>query len=766
MRARRDRQKDTWQMGSIGTRAASAAPEVRRAVRAPLCATVLAATVVGCGLGRGAEAFPELVRFQGREIDDVEFVETGPFDADTLEDLVETQPTRCRLLGLPICVPGTDIGREVHRLDLGDLRRDVAWLELFYRASGYYGTRVEPEVDVSPEEEDEVVVTFRVRPGDPVYLDALRVTDTEPVLDPDSIEPTLPLQPGELFDLGELAASRSMVLEALLERGHAYADVFRSYTVDTVRDRATARLTALPGPLVVVDTIVVVGADALGRAGTLRQLALGAGDVARRSVLAESQRNLYALELVRVASVTLVPEPAAPEEVVAEPAPRLPPDEEPGPPPGLTAEDTLPATVVVTIEEAPVHVVDALAGFGTVECLRVQAQWVSRSFRGGGRRLALSGSVSKIGIGSGLGGGLCDAFEGDPFRTELDYRVAAELVQPWLLTPRNRLTAAAFAERQSEPGVFQRESRGAQAGVVRRLAPGAFLSGVLELRRTRTRATPALFCLAFQVCLPDDIAEAQRPRWRNSLTARWARDRLLVPLDRDSGYVIRGSAMWATPLLGSDLDFVRSSAEGALREPLPRDRTFAGSLRLGSYFGTATLDPANDFLPPEERFYAGGPNSVRGYGRNQVGPGIWVVDVDLPDTITEIPDIDADQEQVRFVPTGGTSVGVASVELRFPAPFGGDRLRLATFVDAGAVADVSLWRLGPWRVTPGAGVRIRTPVGPIRVDLAYNPHGLSPGPLFAADPESGALVRLRDRFRPDFGLFDRLQLHLAFGEPF
>ncbi|MFW6079823.1 MAG: BamA/OMP85 family outer membrane protein [Gemmatimonadota bacterium] len=735
---------------------------------APCAALPVAVVVVGCGLGRGAEAFPEFVRFQGREIDEVEFVDSGPFSADTLDEIVETRPTRCRLLGLPICIPGTDIGREVHRLDLRELERDAARIETFYRASGYYGTRVEPVVEGSPEDEDEVVVTFRVRPGDPVYLDALRVMDTEPVLEPDSIEPTLPLQPGDLFDLGELAAARSRVLEALLERGHAYAEVFRNYAVDTVRDRATARLTALPGPLVVADSIVVVGADELGRAGALRQLTFGAGDVARRSALAQSQRNLYTLELVRVASVTLVPEPAVPvpAETVAEPAPPRPPDEEPAPPPGLTASDTLPATVVVTIEEAPVHVVDAVAGFGTVECFRVQARWVSRSFRGGGRRLALSGSVSKIGIGSGLGGGLCNAFEGDPFRTELDYRVAAELVQPWLVTPENRLTAAAFAERQSEPGVFQRESRGGQAAIVRGLAPEAYLSGVLELRRTRTRATPALFCLAFQVCLPDDIAEAQRPRWRNSLTARWVRDRLLLPLDRDSGYVIRGSVMWATPLLGSELDFVRSSAEGALREPLPRDRTLAGALRLGSYFGTATLDPVNDFLPPEERFYAGGPNSVRGYGRNQVGPGIWVVDVDLPDTITEVPDIDPEQEQVRFVPTGGTSVGVASVELRFPSPFAGDRLRLATFIDAGAVADVSLWRLGPWRATPGAGVRIRTPVGPIRVDLAYNPHGLSVGPLFAADPESGALVRLRERFRPDFGFFDRLQLHLAVGEPF
>lgn len=638
-----------------------AAPGSGRRLLALLIAVAAAAA---CALVPGADGrYPELARYAGREIADVRFVDTGPFSADTLEDLVETEPTRCSLLGLPICIPGTGIGREVHRLDLGVLSEDVRRIRLFYRASGYYGTDVTPDVAPEGREADaDVVVTFAIRPGAPVYLETLRVEGTEPVLDPDSIERTLPLQPGELFDLGELVASADTVRQALLERGYAYAEALRSFTVDTVRDRATASIAAVPGPLVIVDTIVVVGTESMGRRTTLRQLTFREGDIVRRSALRESQRNLYALELVQIASVTLGADTAARGDVLAAPpedAP-LPPEDAPAPPPGLTPADTLPETIVVTIVEAPVHVVDAVVGFGTVECLRTQAQWVSRNFRGGARRLSLTASVSKIGIGSGFDGSLCDAFEGDPFRTELDYRFAAELTQPWLFSPRNRLSALAFVERQSEPALFQRVARGGRVGVLRRLRPQEFLTAAVDVQRGRTRATPALFCLAFLVCMPEDIAELQQARWRNTLSVGWVRDRLQLPLDPRSGYALRTSGAWAAPWLGSDLDYVRWTGQGAVHGPLRPDWTLAGRLELGSFFGTATLDPGDDFLPPEDRLFAGGPNTVRGFGRNQLGPGVYVFDLALPDTITEVPDT-IPEEEVRFVPTGGTSVDRKSV---------------------------------------------------------------------------------------------------------
>jgi translocation and assembly module TamA len=98
-------------------------------------------------------------------------------------------------------------------------------------------------------------------------------------------------------------------------------------------------------------------------------------------------------------------------------------------------------------------------------------------------------------------------------------------------------------------------------------------------------------------------------------------------------------------------------------------------------------------LPPDQRFYAGGSGTIRGYPYQLVGPVFPTTDI----------------------PIGGTAIAAGSVEFRqrIGASWGA-----AFFVDAGQVSA----RLKPvptdLRVGIGAGVRYYTPIGPIRVDVA------------------------------------------------
>ncbi|MGH7474691.1 MAG: BamA/OMP85 family outer membrane protein [Longimicrobiales bacterium] len=688
----------------------------------------------------------EYGEYEGREIADVEFINTDPFAADTLEQLIETEATHCSLFGLPFCVPFTDWGREERFLDLGTLASDAVRLAVFYRQSGYFGTRVRPGVQARG---DLVAVSFAVLSGDPILLDSLTVVGTEGILDPDSLVATLPLQPGAIFHIGEFFASADTVLSALRERGYAYAELLRNYGVDTLRDRASAELVALPGPRVIVDSIMVVGANSLGRKATLRQLEFREGDVLRANRLVSSQRNLYLVDLVQFATVEV-----APDSLQAQPG------------------DSTRATVLVTVSEGPVHVVEASAGFGKIECFRVESDWVSRSLRGGGRRLAIHGEMSKIGLGEpthlGSVESFCNAFEGDEFGRDLDHRLAADYTQPGFLSPRNELVATIFDERLSEPGLFQREATGGRLGVVRRLRTEDVISGGVNVERGRTGAKPAFFCLALAVCQPSDILQLSGDRWRNSLNATIVRDRTDSQLNPTRGYQVRMDAGWAAPWLRSDVQFVRWTGDMARYTRVRRNWIGAGYLRLGSFFGTATVvsDPGDpDFLPPEERFFAGGPTSVRGYDRNQLGPGVWIVP-QAPDSAAPVPDPEAEPV---FVPVGGTSVLVGSVELRFPSPWLRRYLSMATFIDAGAVGTGELWDigLGELRVTPGFGIRIATPVGPARLDMAYNPHRLTAGPLLVTNQETGSLFRVRDSFRPEgVSFFERLKLHVAVGHAF
>jgi translocation and assembly module TamA len=101
-------------------------------------------------------------------------------------------------------------------------------------------------------------------------------------------------------------------------------------------------------------------------------------------------------------------------------------------------------------------------------------------------------------------------------------------------------------------------------------------------------------------------------------------------------------------------------------------------------------------LPPDQRFYAGGSGTIRGYRYQSVGPQF------------------ADGN-----PMGGTAINVLGVEFRqrFGADFGA-----AAFVDAGRVGDSANPDSGVSRVGAGVGARYYTSIGPIRADIAFPVH--------------------------------------------
>lgn len=718
----------------------------RRSRAGRLLGAACALVVSACGVRTGAaDLYPGVAQHEGERIDDVRFVDPDPFTADTLLTFTETQPTRCRFLGLPICVPFTRIGREEHFLSVNRVARDVEMLERFYRIAGYFGTRVEPAVEPNG---DDVDVTFTIRRGDAVVLDHLAVLGTEGIMDPDSLLERLPVRQGEIFHLGRFIEASDTVLAGLHRRGHAYAEVLRSFMVDTIDNRAEAEIEAEPGPVVVIDSIIVRGAVNLGRTTTIRQLEFRQGDVLRSGELVQSQRNLYGLELVSLASVTVAPDSLQ-----------------------VAVEDRTRATVLVSVAEAPVNEVEAAVGFGTVECLRTDAQYVNRSIGGGARRLSVRGSVSRLGVGepfaTGAGRQVCSSFRGDTAfgGAAFDYRLIADLMQPFFVTPRNQLNMNVFTERLSEPGIFQRRAVGGRAGLTRRMGLRSTAGFGADVEYSETRAQPALFCAAFLVCEPAVIDSLQAPRLQSELAVNYFHDRTDNRLNPTRGRVLRSALAWAPTWLGSDISFLRWTGDVSLYRPVGGRRVAAFSLRAGTFFRTATLDTAGDFLPPAERFYAGGATTVRGFERNALGPGVYITDAIRADQAGDtVPDNGA-----QFVATGGTSVLVASAELRMPSPFWSRVFRLVAFVDGGMVGTGNLWDIAPMNLkwTPGLGLRVQTPVGPVRIDVGYNPHRSPAGPLLFTDLETGVIRRVNESFRPpDPNFFGRLQVHLGIGHAF
>ncbi|MFH1046378.1 MAG: outer membrane protein assembly factor BamA [Candidatus Omnitrophota bacterium] len=108
-----------------------------------------------------------------------------------------------------------------------------------------------------------------------------------------------------------------------------------------------------------------------------------------------------------------------------------------------------------------------------------------------------------------------------------------------------------------------------------------------------------------------------------------------------------------------------------------------------------------DTLPVYERFYAGGTNSIRGYKERTVGP-----------------------KDVSGEPTGGESTIYGSAELTYPIF---DMIKVATFCDFGNVWE-KLGNIGSgdYRYSAGVGVRVKTPMGPVKLDYGY-PLKVDPG---------------------------------------
>ncbi len=146
--------------------------------------------------------------------------------------------------------------------------------------------------------------------------------------------------------------------------------------------------------------------------------------------------------------------------------------------------------------------------------------------------------------------------------------------------------------------------------------------------------------------------------------------------------------------IGSDIDFLQARAKASWI----RSFDWRNRILLRAELGT-TLSGEFDQFPPLLRFYAGGDQSVRGYGHRDIGE----------------PFIGFDNR--RYV-IGGKHLVVGSVEFErmFTRDWGG-----AVFVDAGDAFDDFGSDAFDVQVGVGVGVRWRSPVGPVRLDLA---HGL------------------------------------------
>ena len=162
------------------------------------------------------------------------------------------------------------------------------------------------------------------------------------------------------------------------------------------------------------------------------------------------------------------------------------------------------------------------------------------------------------------------------------------------------------------------------------------------------------------------------------------------PFNPTGGFFFSSVLEWAFPYFGTESDFWKTFNKFQVFASLVPDVTLGATARLGLAKGR---------VPIHERFFAGGSNSFRGVAFDELGP--------------------KDPESGK--PVGGKALLLFNLELTFPIIPAFKNLYGTLFFDKGNVFErrkqVSLSGL---RNALGFGLRYKTPLGPLRLELGWN----------------------------------------------
>ena len=669
-------------------------------------ASVAVAQTASCGPGE-------------REVRSLQFAGNSAFTDGQLAQTIATTPsgwTR-RALRLPFA--------ERRCLDQAEFANDRIRLVVFYRNRGY--SRVAVDTATATLGSGAVAVRFLINEGPPTRLQTLAVVGLDGVQDSARIVRNLPIRPGEPFDRVRIEAARDTVARRLRNSGYAAAVVTNSFSEDRSALVAYDTLHVTSGPFTRIGSVTVAVTPRAGKRQQIpdrvvRRIAgVDSGAVYRERDLLNAQRALYQTEAYRQVAITL--------------------DTIPG--------DSL-ADIRITLAEDAMRAARVGLGYGTLDCIRVSGELTNYNFLRGARRLELSARLSKIGIGDPLdfARDLCPQAKSDPYSSRLNYYVGATLRQPSFFGLRTVPTITVYSGRTSEYKAYLRTTAiGGIVGVDWRRFQRTPVSFAYQLDYGRTEAQPALFCAVFNRCDAEDRERLQRLQPLGIASVVVSRNAANNPVYPTRGYTWRAEARHASRLTLADnsLGFNKLLGDAARYWSVGGRNVLAVRFRAGGLLGPSLGDPTR-FIPPEERLFAGGPTTVRGFPQNELGSAIYIAtqfDTLYPgatgrsDTLFRVAG--GEREFRRAVPVGGNSLLVGNVELRVPAPVFSNLLQVTLFTDVGDV-----WNRGSndvfqnfrLKATPGIQLGALSPVGLIRLVIGYNPYDRPAGPLYYEVPSA------------------------------
>jgi outer membrane protein insertion porin family len=579
-------------------------------------------------------------------------------DVDALKAVLATRENP-RLPVVDVRLPWTS---QRNFFDRNRFDADLKRVEAFYADRGFPDARV-TSFDVKlNDKHDAVDITITVDEGNPVRVAAVNLEgfDVIPASHFDALRGQLPLQVGEPRDRQAVLTAHDLMLNELRDHGYPYARVTTEENDGADGKQATITFTAQPGLRANFGEIEITGNRSVSDEVIRRQLLFKPGDLFQRSAIQDSQRRLYGMALFQFVNVETINSETQGAEVKTR----------------------------ITVVEGKHQRVNMGVGYGTEEKARVDAEYHHVNFLGGARSAGVHGRWSS-----------------------LDRGIRADFTQPYFFGPTFSLGGEGQLWDYFTP-VYTSTITGGKLSLTQQISSRTSWTAYIGSARTTTTPSPD-FSLAQNpqlfvqlIALGLNPVSLEQKGTLSSVGLDWQRTVTDNALNPRHGYQIAIHTEKAGQVLPSTFNYFALSSDARNFLPIGNRIVVANRLLVGNIRPAGYVQAE---VPFSKKFFLGGAQTLRGWGRFEVSP--------LADGL----------------PVGGDTMFSFSSEARVALK---GKLGGVLFFDAGNVwTDLRTVDFGQIRYDVGTGLRYATPVGPIRLDWGYQLNPI-PGLLVNGQPQT------------------------------
>jgi outer membrane protein insertion porin family len=557
-------------------------------------------------------------------------------------------------------------------------QRDEETIANLYRSNGFRSIQVTSTVNTNYQgKSGRMAVTFHIREGPQWFVDRL---DTEGIADPGAkaLVPQLSAAPGQPFSDLNVAADRSTLLSFYYGHGYLHATFSSTVSLASEPNRVNLRYRIIEGQRDFVRQVLISGLHNVKPSIVSDRIPLKPGDPLSPTAIQNSQRALEDLGLFANINTAIQDRDG----------------------------DTTDKYVLYDFEEAhrytmKVGVGAEVAQFGPTSTDISYPQ----GFTGFTPRLSVDANrLDFLGLGHTI------ALK--TLLSSIEQQASLSYIVPNLLGSNTRsLTLTALYDSSQDILTFTSKRKEASVQLTQKLSRASSLLVRFAYRQVGIGNVVIPTLLVPQLLQPVQIG---------ILSAIYVQDRRDDPADPHSGVYNSIDFGVASSYFGSQRDFTRLLARNATYYRIGKRMVLARQITFGTInaFNTpAGLTPA-EAIPLAERFFGGGDITDRAFPEQEAGPR----DIGTP------AGPGAPATRPTGFPLGGNALLFNNTELRFPLL--GDNIGGVLFHDIGnvyaSIGDVSFRYHQPNNQNfnyaaqaIGFGIRYKTPIGPIRADLAY-----------------------------------------------